>query len=427
MKLKRYKPVYFQIISYLIPIISFGLLSNRLLVNINPSYIQEFSLYLSLVTLTSILELGQQDALILSVSKRTSKKNNDIKLETYLLTLIYNFVIHFTIFSSLYYLISSNVIPNNFNLSLDKFSKLGFSSELLFLNYLNCALFRGLSKYNYSAFFIVAPPLLMAISTLVIVYLNLSPNYILSNAVYILLSCKVFSLFFLFKFMKFKFEINLFLKFLFNPKFVLKNTFNDNLSFNYMSSYFFNSILTTLWTQIPRVFLLGYSPYSASQFVLYQSISGKFNGLGGSIAEITLNNNIYKVQSSLVIFAANFARKYSTFIAFFASVIASFIILPKSTNFIQYISLFVMCTGAIISSTIAPIYFKFIAKKKMFYNTIIQIGTTSSLLILIYFSYLINNKYAFTSIFILTCLSMFFSHIICYVLFEKSKKLLYKS
>ena len=69
MKIKTYRPIFFQVISFLIPIISFGLLSNRLLVNVNELYIKEFSLYLSLVTITALLEFGQQNALILSVSK----------------------------------------------------------------------------------------------------------------------------------------------------------------------------------------------------------------------------------------------------------------------------------------------------------------------------------------------------------------------
>ena len=55
------------------------------------------------------------------------------------------------------------------------------------------------------------------------------------------------------------------------------------------------------------------------------------------------------------------------------------------TNFDQYLSLFVMCTGAIISSTASPFYFDFIAEKKMFLNTFIQGFTTLSLSIFILF------------------------------------------
>ena len=86
MNIKTYRPIFFQVISFLIPILSFGLLSNRLLINANQLYIKEFSLYLSLVSITSLLEFGQQNALILSVSKI---KKNDLRLEPYLITCLY--------------------------------------------------------------------------------------------------------------------------------------------------------------------------------------------------------------------------------------------------------------------------------------------------------------------------------------------------
>ena len=41
------------------------------------------------------------------------------------------------------------------------------------------------------------------------------------------------------------------------------------------------------------------------------------------------------VQSKIINRASAFAKKYSTFIAFFASVIAALVILPKTTNFYQ--------------------------------------------------------------------------------------------
>ena len=160
---------------------------------------------------------------------------------------------------------------------------------------------------------------------------------------------------------------------------------------------------------------------------MFQSISGKFNGLGGSIAEISINSEVYKIQSKLINSTANFARKYSTFISLLASFAASLIILPKTTNYINIISLFLMCTGAIISSTISPIYFKFIAIKKMHYNTLIQVGTTLSLIFSLYFSYILENKFNFLSIFLLTCISTFIGHITCYLIFEKSKNLIFKN
>ena len=83
MNIKTYRPIFFQVVSFLIPILSFGLLSNRLLINVNQPYIKEFSLYLSLVTITSLLEFGQLNALILSVSKT---KKNDLRI----ITLNYN-------------------------------------------------------------------------------------------------------------------------------------------------------------------------------------------------------------------------------------------------------------------------------------------------------------------------------------------------
>ena len=95
MNIKTYRPIFFQIVSYLIPILSFGLLSNRLLINVNQPYIKEFSLYLSLVTITSLLEFGQLNALILSVSKT---KKNDLRLEPYLITCLYNVCFHIIFF-----------------------------------------------------------------------------------------------------------------------------------------------------------------------------------------------------------------------------------------------------------------------------------------------------------------------------------------
>ena len=81
---------------------------------------------------------------------------------------------------------------------------------------------------------------------------------------------------------------------------------------------------------------------------------------------------LHAFQNYLKPLLSSFSKRYSTFIAFFTSVLAALVILPKTTNFYQYLALFIMCTGAIISSTVAPIYFEFIAQKKMFLNTIIQ-------------------------------------------------------
>ena len=78
-----------------------------------------------------------------------------------------------------------------------------------------------------------------------------------------------------------------------------------------------------------------------------------------------------------------------------------------------------MCTGAIISSTVAPIYFEFIEGKKMFLNTIIQGFTTLSLSIFILFSYLIGNLFSFVPIFLLICISVFLSDIFHYLTYDK--------
>ena len=99
MNIKTYRPIFFQVISFIIPILSFGLLSNRLLINANQLYIKEFSLYLSLVSITSLLEFGQQNALILSVSKI----KNDLRLEPYLITCLYNVCFHFLFFLIVFY------------------------------------------------------------------------------------------------------------------------------------------------------------------------------------------------------------------------------------------------------------------------------------------------------------------------------------
>ena len=173
--------------------------------------------------------------------------------------------------------------------------------------------------------------------------------------------------------------------------------------------------------QIPRIFLLGYSPLIASQFVLFQSISGKFNGIGNSIGEISINNSIKNIQIQIISKASTFAKRYSTFIALFTSVLAALVILPETTNFYQYLALFIMCTGAIISSTVAPIYFDFIEKKKMFLNTIIQGFTTFSFSIFILCSYLISNLFRNMPIFLLICISVFLSDILHYLAYDKMK------
>ena len=151
MNLKTYRPIFFQVISFLIPILSFGLLSNRLLINENQLYIQEFSLYLSLVSITSLLEFGQHNALILSVSKI---KKNDLKLEPYLLICLYNFCFHILFFLIIFLLISQGIIFSNFEIDITKLIQIFFSSDLLFLISLDCSFFRGITKYKNSAFFV---------------------------------------------------------------------------------------------------------------------------------------------------------------------------------------------------------------------------------------------------------------------------------
>ena len=416
MNIKTYRPIFFQIVSYLIPILSFGLLSNRLLINVNQPYIKEFSLYLSLVTITSLLEFGQLNALILSVSKT---KKNDLRLEPYLITCLYNVCFHIIFFLIIFLLISQGVIFSNFDIDYNKLIQICLASELLFLISLDCAFFRGITKYKNSAFFISAPPLLISISTLIIIFSNFSADLIIRNAFYILLICKFISIYFLSRYLNDRFNLKYFKKLIFKPLKVVNQTYQSNLSISYISYYFTHSLLSTLWMQIPRLFLLGYSPLIASQFVLFQSISGKFNGIGSAIGEISINNSIKNIQNKIISRASAFAKRYSTFIAFFTSVLAASIILPKTTNFYQYLALFIMCTGAIISSTVAPIYFEFIEGKKMFLNTIIQGFTTLSLSIFILFSYLIGNLFSFVPIFLLICISVFLSDIFHYLTYDK--------
>ena len=418
MNIKTYRPIFFQVISFLIPILSFGLLSNRLLINANQLYIQEFSLYLSLVSITSLLELGQQNALILSVSKT---KKNDLRLEPYLITCLYNICLHFLFFFIVFLLISQNIIFANYELNIAKLLQICFSSELLFLISLDCSFFRGITKYKNSAFFISAPPLLISISTLLIIFFEFSPDLIIQNAFYILIICKLTSIFFLSRYLNNGFNFEYFKKLFIKPFSVINQTYSSNLSIFYISYYFTHSLLTTLWMQIPRIFLLGYSPLIASQFVLFQSIAGKFNGIGSSIGEISINNSIKNLQSKIISRASYFAKRYSTFIALFTSVIAALVILPKTTNFYQYSALFIMCTGAIISSTVAPIYFEFIAQKKMFLNTFIQGFSTFCLSIFVVFSYIIINIFNFIPIFLLICMSVFLSDIIHYLSYDKMK------
>lgn len=419
MNIKTYRPIFFQIVSFLIPILSFGLLSNRLLINVNQPYIKEFSLYLSLVTITSLLEFGQLNALILSVSKT---KKNDLRIEPYFITCLYNVCFHIIFFLIIFLLISQGIIFNNFELNFTKLIQICFASELLFLISLDCAYFRGITKYKNSAFFISAPPLLISISTLLIIFFNFSADLIIRNALYILLICKLISICFLSRYLNYRFNFKYFKKLLFKPFTVINQTYQNNLSISYISYYFTHSLLSTLWMQIPRIFLLGYSPLVASQFVLFQSISGKFNGIGSSIGEISINNSIKNIQSKIINKASTFAKKYSTFIAFFTSVLAALVILPKTTNFYQYLALFIMCTGAITSSTVAPIYFEFIEDKKMFLNTIIQGFTTLSLSISILFAYIISNLFSFVPIFLLICISVFLSDIFHYLTYDKIRK-----
>ena len=122
MNIKTYRPIFFQVVSFIIPILSFGLLSNRLLINVNQPYIKEFSLYLSLVTITSLLEFGQHNALILSVSKI---KKIDLKLEPYLITCLYNLFPHY-IFLIIFLLISQGIIFANFEIDFAKLIKFFF-------------------------------------------------------------------------------------------------------------------------------------------------------------------------------------------------------------------------------------------------------------------------------------------------------------
>ena len=419
MNIKTYRPIFFQVVSFLIPILSFGLLSNRLLVIANELYIKEFSLYLSVVTITALLEFGQQNALILSVSKI---KKNDLRLEPYLITCIYNICLHIIFFLVFFLLISKGIIFPNYELNIDKLVQICFSSELVFLISLDCSFFRGLTKYKNSAFFISAPPLLISISTLLIILFNFSPDLIIRNALYIQIICKFSSLYFLSRYLKSGFNFKYFQNLVLKPFSVINQTYSSNLSIYYISYYFIHSLLTTLWMQIPRIFLLGYSPLIASKFVLFQSIAGKFNGIGSSIGEISINNSIKNVQSKIINRASAFAKKYSTFIAFFASVIAALVILPKTTNFYQYFALYIMCTGAIISSTVAPIYFEFISRKKMFLNTIIQGFTTLGLFIFVIFSYMLSNVFSFIPIFLLICISVFLSDIIHYFSYDKLRE-----
>ena len=207
---------------------------------------------------------------------------------------------------------------------------------------------------------------------------------------------------------------------------VVNQTYQSNLSISYISYYFTHSLLSTLWMQIPRLFLLGYSPLIASQFVLFQSISGKFNGIGSAIGEISINNSIKNIQNKIISRASAFAKRYSTFIAFFTSVLAASIILPKTTNFYQYLALFIMSTGAIISSTVAPIYFEFIAQKKMFLNTIIQGFSTFCLSMFILGSYITINILDFIPIFLLVCMSVFLTDIMHYLAYDKMKSYKWK-
>lgn len=418
MNIKTYRPIFFQVISFLIPILSFGLLSNRLLINENQLYIKEFSLYLSLVSITSLLEFGQHNSLILSVSKI---KKNDLRLEPYLITCLYNICLHFVFFLIVFLLISQNIIFANYELNIFKLLQICFSSEMLFLTSLDCSFFRGITKYKNSAFFISAPPLLISISTLLIIFFNFSADLIIRNAFFILLICKFFSIYFLSRFLINGFNFKYFQKLLLKPYLVINLTYSNNLSISYISYYFTHSLLSTLWMQIPRIFLLGYSPIIASQFVLFQSISGKFNGIGSSIGEISINNSIKNLQSKIISRASYFAKRYSTFIALFTSVIAALVILPKTTNFYQYSALFIMCTGAIISSTVAPIYFEFISQKKMFLNTIVQGFSTFCLSIFVVCSYIIINIFNFIPIFLLICMSVFLSDIIHYLSYDKMK------
>ena len=80
-----------------------------------------------------------------------------------------------------------------------------------------------------------------------------------------------------------------------------------------------------------------------------------------------------------------------------------------------------MCTGAIISSTVAPIYFEFIAQKKMFLNTIIQGFSTFCLSMFILGSYITINILNFVPIFLLVCMGVFFSDIMHYLAYDKMK------
>ena len=418
MNIKTYRPIFFQVVSFIIPILSFGILSNRLLINVNQPYIKEFSLYLSLVTITSLLEFGQHNALILSVSKI---KKIDLKLEPYLLICLYNFCFHILFFLIIFLLISQGIIFSNFEIDIAKLIQIFFSSELLFLISLDCSFFRGITKYKNSAFFVSAPPLLISISTLLIIFFNFSADLIIRNAFFILLICKFFSIYFLSRFLINGFNFKYFQKLLFKPYLVINLTYSNNLPISYISYYFIHNLLSTLWMQIPRIFLLGYSPLIASQFVLFQSISGKFNGIGNSIGEISINNSIKNIQSQIISKASAFAKRYSTFIALFTSVLAALVILPETTNFYQYLALFIMCTGAIISSTVAPIYFDFIEKKKMFLNTIIQGFSTFGLSIFVICSYIIINIFNFIPIFLLICMSVFLSDIIHYLSYDKMK------
>ena len=419
MNIKTYRPIFFQVVSFLIPILSFGFLSNRLLININQLYIKEFSLYLSLVTITSLLEFGQQNALILSVSKI---KKNELRLEPYLITCLYNICLHIIFFLIVFLLISQGIIFSNYELKIAKLIQICFASELLFLISLDCAFFRGITKYKNSAFFISAPPLLISISTLLIILFDFSADLIIQNALYVLIICKFTSIYFLSRYLNYGFNFKYFQRIILKPITVINQTYSGNLSIFYISYYFLHSSLTTLWMQIPRIFLLGYSPLVASQFVLFQSIAGKFNGIGSSIGEISINNSIKKIQSRIISRASSFAKKYSILIALFTSVLAALVILPKTTNFYQYFALYIMCTGAIISSTVAPIYFEFIEAKKMFLNTLIQGFTTFGLSFFILCSFMINNIFSFVNIFLLICISVFLSDIIHYFAYDKMRK-----